>query len=217
LVTIALERIVFFAAQFFFFIDSFAEIWDLSFGLLLIGLHEDAIAAHNFVFIDLYWNLLNPLLWSELEGKCNNQDGGGCKDALSELFSGDSSCLKNEGEPFAGGPLDEENHGEDKNEDNAVEELLEDIVLTWSNYTAVHCVEELEEHESSEDHSEVRLLCKRWAFFDGFSCSGWAVISCLNTLGVVKTVNCSSEPDDKEHNCDHPNCDSINLTPDGRG
>jgi len=140
---------------------------------------------------------------------------------LAELLTSDLSCLENQGEPFASGPLDEEDDAENKDEGPVlVEELLKDVVLTWSNHTAVDLVEELEEHEGSEDHCHMSLFgdCHRlfWAFRRSVTISVLgASISGLGVFFVVKTVNGSAHPDDNEHDCNHPNCDSINLAPDG--
>jgi len=114
--------------------------------------------------------------------------------------------------------LDKEGKSKDKEEDPAVEELLEDVVFAWSNHTAVDFVEELEEDKGCEDHSQVNLLgFGHSLLFAGvwyFSIYLGASISSLGVLVVVKSVHSSTEPDDEEHNRAHPGSNSIDLAPD---
>jgi len=74
-----LEAIIFtlgkgFRFRVLFFIDSWDLDRDFGISLGLVGLHEDAVATHNLVLVDIFWYLLNPLLWSELEGEGSNQN-----------------------------------------------------------------------------------------------------------------------------------------------
>lgn len=199
-----------------------AEIGNLSASLLIVGPHDQTVASHDFFLIDLDWNLLNPFGWSEFEGESSNPHGESTNYAFPVLLSSDFGCLEQEEEPLACGPLDEEDEKEDDDEDPAVERFLEDVVLVSSKHTAVDQVEGIEEHEGGEDHSHVSLLvCNHIQFLARVGSAsvnlGALGEGGLGVLLVVEAIHSSAEPDDEEHDHNHPDCNSINLAPDSLG
>lgn len=204
-----------------FIIDTSTEFWHLTLGVGVVAFHEEAFTAHDLVFVNLLRDLLDPCGWGQLESESSDKDSGCRKDTLAELFTGNLCGLENQGEPFAGRPLNKEDDDEDQEEGPVlVEDLLKDVVLTWSNHAAVDLIEELEEHESSEDHRHVSLFVQGHSL--SFTCIRsvtivvlGAPISGLGVLFVGKVVDSPAKPDYNEHDGNHPNCDSINLAPDG--
>lgn len=110
-----------------FLVDARTELLHTTFGMGIVFRHEEAFTTHDLVLVNILRNLFNPSSWGELESEGGDKDSGCCKDALAELFTSNLCSLENQGEPFAGRPLNEEGNGEDKDEGPAVEELLEDV------------------------------------------------------------------------------------------
>ena len=137
---------------------SLTQIRDTTLGLVLIGLHQDAITAQDFILVNLDWELLYPVFWSEFKGEGDYHDGCGPKHSLEELFISNFVGLEDKLDPVCRGPLHGKDNGKNDNESQVVEELLEDVVLGSSNDTTVDHIEKLKEHESVEDNRIVGLL-----------------------------------------------------------
>jgi hypothetical protein len=57
-------------------IDALTEIWYFARGMVVVVLHEEAVTTHDLVFVNIFWDLLNPCRWGELENEGSDKDSG---------------------------------------------------------------------------------------------------------------------------------------------
>lgn len=143
------------------------------------------------------WNSINPCTWSKLE---QNRDKQWCRsdNEASSPFSFCKWYASSDGvEDVGEDVLEGECNHQDTEEEFVVEEVLDDIEISFSNFSAVDVVEDLEEDEGVKDPSEMFKLFL--AIVVSFNSSVKFFLSCLEifqflvrSLWVQSTWMCSA-------------------------
>ena len=179
------------------------------------------LVVHLLVLVDdrRGWNLVDPVLWRELEKGSNHDWSGSKSDAGTPLTSGERHGVGQVWKEVAHQDLSGEGSEHNEKEGWVVEEALEDSEVSSADLSAVDLIEDLEEHEDIEDVSEMSLLVLSISVGQllGFSSiTSWVRDQGVGSVGsVVDSSEESAKEHDETHKEDVPDGNTKDLSPDG--